>query len=164
MTPQTPRRLTGSFWRLGQLPWTRRPSQRPSWESGGRVELPERMPVCHLHKWHRLWPALGPPGTHKNPWRLPTRREPCRLTPGSSIIPASPRVWAACRAVRRPKGGVTPPTPRWSAQGNPGRRSCRWQPRCIRESLRSPSRRWSRRSDRNEMSAHCRFRPSASTQ
>jgi len=23
--------------------------------------------------------------------------------------------------------GVTPPTPRWSAQGNSGRRSCRWQ-------------------------------------
>jgi hypothetical protein len=41
-------------------------------------------------------------------------------------------------------GGVTPPTPRWSAQGNSGRRSCRWQRRRIQESLRSLSRRWSR--------------------
>ena len=79
------------------------------------------------------------------------------------LSPASPRAWAACRAARRPRDGVTPPTPRWSARGNLGRRSCRWQRRRIQESLRPPSRRWSRMSDRNERSARCRFQLSAST-
>src|SRR5262249_12313958 len=31
------------------------------------------------------------------------------------LSPALPRAWAACRAARRPRDGVTPPTPRWSA-------------------------------------------------
>src|SRR5262245_21365803 len=78
-------------------------------------------------------------------------REANRLkTAGCYFTPASPRAWAACRAAGRPRGGVTPPTPRWSARGNSGRRSCRWQRRRIQESLRPPSRRWSRMSDRNE--------------
>jgi hypothetical protein len=46
----------------------------------------------------------------------------------------------ACRAAMRSKGGVSPPTPRWSAWGNSGRLSCRWRRRRIQESLRSPSR------------------------
>src|SRR5262249_52675733 len=37
---------------------------------------------------------------------------------GCYFTPASPRAWAACPAARRPRGGVTPPTPRWSARGN----------------------------------------------
>jgi hypothetical protein len=68
------------------------------------------------------------------------------------IMPASRRAWAACRAARRPKGGVTPPTPRWSARENSGRRSYRWQQRHIRESLHPPSRQWSRTPDRSERS------------
>src|SRR5262245_26520156 len=84
-------------------------------------------------------------------------------TAGGYFTPASPRAWAAYRAARRARGGVTPPTPRWSARGNSGRRSCRWQRRRIQESLRPPSRRWSRMSDRNERSARCHFRLSAST-
>jgi len=43
------------------------------------------------------------------------------------ITLASLHAWAAYRAARRPRGGVTPPIPRWSARGNSGRRSCRWQ-------------------------------------
>jgi hypothetical protein len=42
------------------------------------------------------------------------------------ITPVSADAWAACRAARTPSGGVTPPTPRWSAQENSGRRSCRF--------------------------------------
>src|SRR5215468_2583355 len=84
-------------------------------------------------------------------------------TAGGYFTPASPRAWAAYRAARRPKGGVTPPKPRCSARGNSGRRSYRWQRRRIQESLRPPSRRWSRMSDRNERSARYHFRPSAST-
>src|SRR5262249_55327574 len=86
-----------------------------------------------------------------------------RIILGLFIIPASPRAWAACRAARRPRNGVPPPTPRWSARGNSGRRSCRWQRRRIQESLRPPNKRWSRMSDRNERSARCRFQLSAST-
>ena len=82
---------------------------------------------------------------------------------GCFITPAWPRAWAACRAARRPRGGVTPPTPRWLARGNSGRRNCRWQRRCIQESLRPPSRRWNRILDRNERSMRCHFQPSAST-
>src|SRR6516164_6233278 len=84
-------------------------------------------------------------------------------TAGCYFTPASPCAWAGCRAARRPRGGVTPPTPRWSARGNSGRRSCRSQRRRIQESLRSPSRWWSRMLDRNERSARCHFRLSAST-
>jgi hypothetical protein len=40
---------------------------------------------------------------------------------------ASLRAWAACRAAKIPRGGVTPPTLRWPALGSAGRRSCRWQ-------------------------------------
>ena len=53
----------------------------------------------------------------------------------SFITPASPCAWAAYRAARTPRGGATPPTPRWSARGNSDRRSCRWQRRRIQESL-----------------------------
>jgi hypothetical protein len=84
-------------------------------------------------------------------------------TAGCFITPASPRAWAACRAVRRPRGDATPPTPRWLVRGNSVRRSCRWQRRRVQESLRSPSRWWSRMSDRNERSVRCRFRLSAPT-
>src|SRR5215472_8182436 len=84
-------------------------------------------------------------------------------TAGGYFTPASRRAWAAYRAARRPRGGVTPPTPRWSARGNLGRQSCRWQRRRIQESLRPPSRRWSRILDRNERSARSHFRPCAST-
>src|SRR5215831_9202915 len=45
-------------------------------------------------------------------------------TAGCYFTPASPCAWAGCRAARRPRGGVTPPTPRWSARGNSDRRSC----------------------------------------
>jgi hypothetical protein len=34
---------------------------------------------------------------------------------------------AVCRAAGRPKGGVSPPTPRWSAPGSSDRQSCQWQ-------------------------------------
>ena len=49
---------------------------------------------------------------------------------------------------RRPRGGVTSPTPRWSAGGNLGRQRRRWQRRRIQGSLHPPSRPWSRMSDR----------------
>ena len=60
----------------------------------------------------------------------------CQKTAGGYFTPASPRAWAAYRAARRARGGVTPPIPRWSARGNSGRRSCRWQQRRNQESLR----------------------------
>ena len=65
-----------------------------------------------------------------------------QLTAGRLITPVSPRAWVACPAATKPRSGMTPPTPRWSARGNSGRRSCRWQRPRIQESLRSPSRRW----------------------
>ena len=58
--------------------------------------------------------------------------------------------FAARLGGRETQGGVTPPTPRWLARGNSGRRNCRWQRQCIQESLRPPSRRWNRILDRNE--------------
>ena len=44
-------------------------------------------------------------------------------TAGCFTTPASPRAWAACWAVRRPRGDATPPTPRWLVRGNSVRRS-----------------------------------------
>src|SRR5215471_10697037 len=67
---------------------------------------------------------------------------PCLTARGLStrLTLALPRAWAACRVATRPRDGVTPPTLRWSARGNSGRRSCRWQQQRIQESLRSPAR------------------------
>jgi len=52
-------------------------------------------------------------------------RQPCgaasQLLNGELITPASLFAWAECRAATRPRGGVPPPTPRWSAPGNSGR-------------------------------------------
>jgi len=90
------------------------------------------------------------------------KRNTWQKTARCFITPAAQRAWAACRAARRPTGGASPPTPRQSARGNSGRRSCRQQRRRIQEILHPPSKRWSRMSDRNERSARCRFRPSAS--
>jgi hypothetical protein len=46
---------------------------------------------------------------------------------GEVITPASPFAW--CQGATRPRGGVSAPTPRWSAPGNLGRRRCLWQRR-----------------------------------
>src|SRR5215831_16629171 len=59
-------------------------------------------------------------------------------TAGGYFPPASPRAWAAYRAARRARDDVTPPTPRWTARGNSGRRSCRWQRRRIRKAFALP--------------------------
>jgi hypothetical protein len=72
--------------------------------------------------------------------------EPCRSSfiaqggpqMGEVITPASPFAW--CREATRPRGGVSPPTPKWSARGNLDRRSCLWQRRQFPEKLRSQSR------------------------
>ena len=58
---------------------------------------------------------------------MPVTQDPRRTSAGDVVTPASPFAWTECRAAMRPRGGVTPPTPRRSARGNSGRRSFRWQ-------------------------------------
>jgi hypothetical protein len=97
----------------------------------------------------RVAPPLGPKNAQASqsaPQSYPTR---AGLRWGKVITPASPFAWAECRTATRPRGGASLPRPRWSVPGNEGRRSCLWQRRQFPESLRSPSRWWSRRSDRN---------------
>ena len=72
---------------------------------------------------------------------------------GADFSPALPRDSLGCRVAMRPRGGVTPPTPQWSALGILDQRSYRWLRRRMRESLCPPNRRWSRMSDRNKRSA-----------
>ena len=81
---------------------------------------------------------------------------------GADFSPALPRDSLECRVAMRPRGGVNPPTPQWSALGILDQRSYRWLRRRIRESLCPPSRRWSRMSDRNKRSARSRSRLSGS--
>ena len=82
---------------------------------------------------------------------------------GADFSPALPCDSLECRVAMRPRGGVTPPTPKWSALGILDQRSYRWLRRRIRESLCPPSRRWSRIWDRNKRSARSRSRLSDST-
>lgn len=70
---------------------------------------------------------------------------------GAYFSPALPRDSLECRVAMRARGGVTSPTPQWSALGILDQRSYRWLRRRIRESLFPPSRRQSRMSDRNKV-------------
>jgi hypothetical protein len=76
-------------------------------------------------------------------WTSPTPYRAVRAeqTTGAAEPPFSPASpFSSCREAMRSRGGVSPPIRRWSALGNSGRRSSRWQRRQFPEELRSENR------------------------
>src|SRR5262249_7543051 len=64
------------------------------------------------------WPPAARAHQSATPVSSAKQIDTWQKTAGGYFTPASPRAWAAYRAARRARGGVTPPTPRWSARGN----------------------------------------------